>query len=129
MKGSIKMAKLELALKSLNETKETLVESAIKHLKVEADTVTERMAVWISKTTFEIPFGDYKKYARLSIKYIKDKNVELTRAQDIWFVEEIIRAAYSYVTKDHETANEFVRKTYDEYDEWINGKIDVSDDT
>ena len=117
-------------MEELIKTTNKLIALAAKTSKKPKQVVRKLMTTWIMNITSDnlIHHEDFGRYSRKAINFLALPNYHITKSEDKWFVEDIIRAAYSYIIGDKEAVDEWIDETNKAYETW-ESKIEVDIDT
>ena len=117
-------------MEELTKTTNKLIALAAKTSKKPKQVVRKLMTTWIMNITSDnlIHHEDFGRYTPNAIKFLALPNYHSRMSEDKWFVDDIIRAAYSYIIGDKETVDEWIDETNKAYETW-ESKIEIDIDT
>ena len=104
----------------LRKTTNALIDTAAETTRKSKTDVKRCMIVWIRGLIADksIHNEDFTTYARKTINFLSIPKYSISKDCDRWFVEDIVRAAYSHVVGDHTTVMEWISETNNSYDLW-----------
>lgn len=104
----------------LESTTTELIALAAKTAKRSKHTTREIMVSWIASLTGDnkIHHKDFARFSRMAINFLVIPSYDITKDENKWFVEDIIRAAYSHAIGDKETVEEWIENTNKAYIMW-----------